>query len=139
MGGGMAGTYFHVWGARKLSDDIDDTETIDLAVHADGGHAGASAPTADPAGAYSAAGASAPTMAAAGAYITVTGATSAAAEIVSPPGSCAGAGALTPADPRTYIPITEATSTAAETIDAAGACSTAGASAPTTDPAGTYS
>ena len=39
----MAGTCLHVSGARKLSDDVDDTETIDLAVRADGGDAGASA------------------------------------------------------------------------------------------------
>ena len=47
--------------------------------------AGSSAPTTDPAGTYSGPGASAPTPAAAGTYIPVTGATSAAAEIVTLP------------------------------------------------------
>ena len=49
--------------------------------------AGSSEPTIDPAGTYSGPGASAPTPAAAGTYIPVTGATSAAAEIVDPAGS----------------------------------------------------
>jgi Protein of unknown function (DUF3383) len=83
--------------------------------------AGASAPTTDPAGTYSGAGASVPMLAAAGMYIPVTGATSAAAKIVSPPGT------YTP--PGASAPIT----------DPGGTYSAAGASAPTTDPAGTYS
>jgi hypothetical protein len=82
--------------------------------------AGASAPTTDPAGTYSSGGASAPTPADPGTYIPVTGATSAAAEIVSPPGTYCPAGASAPiADP-------------------GGTYSAAGTSAPTTDPAGTY-
>jgi hypothetical protein len=119
--------------------------------------AGASAPTTDPAGAYSGAGASAPTLAAAGTYIPAAGATSAAAEKVDKAGtyslagasapttdpagtySAAGASAPTSAAPGTYIPGTGATSTKAQKVDPAGTYSGAGASAPTTDPAGTYS
>ncbi len=83
--------------------------------------AGASAPTTDPAGRDSAAGAGAPTLAAPGANIPVTGATSAAAQIVSPPGTFHPPGATAPiADP-------------------GGTYSAAGATAPTIDPAGTYS
>ena len=83
--------------------------------------AGASAPTADPAGRHSAVGAGAPTLAGPEASTPVTGATSAAAEIVSPPGMYLPPGATAPiADPE-------------------GTYSAAGASAPTMDPAGTYS
>ena len=78
--------------------------------------AGASAPTTDPAGTDGGAGASAPTLAAAGAYIPITGATSAAAEIVDPARAYSLAGASAP------------------TTDPAGPDSGAGASAPT--PAG---
>ena len=96
-----------------------------------------SAPTTDPAGRHSAAaanplatdlasrhsaaGASAPTLAAPGASIPVTGATAAAAQIVSPPG--------------TYLP----PGASAPITDRGGTFSAAGATAPTTDPAGTYS
>ena len=83
--------------------------------------AGASAPTADPAGRHSAVGAGAPTLAAPDASTPVTGATSAAAEIVSPPGMYLPPGATAP------------------TADPGGTYSAAGASAPTMDPAGTYS
>src|SRR3984957_2085704 len=84
--------------------------------------AGASAPTTDPAGTYSAAGASAPTLADPGTYIPVTGATSAAAEIVDPAGtySLTGASAPTLAQPGYYVP-------------------TAGASSETQDDPGYYS
>ncbi len=83
--------------------------------------AGASAPTTDPAGRDSAVGAGAPTLAAPDASTPVTGATSAAAEIVSPPGMYLPPGATAPiADPE-------------------GTYSAAGATAPTMDPAGTYS
>ena len=119
--------------------------------------AAANAPTTDPAGTDGGAGASAPTLAAAGAYIPITGATSAAAEIVDPAGAYSpagasaatidpagaysgpGASAPTPADPGTHIPGAGATSAAAEILDPTGAYSPAGASAPTTDPAGTHS
>ena len=83
--------------------------------------AGASASTADPAGRHSAVGAGAPTLAAPDASTPVTGGTSAAAEIVSPPGMYLPPGATAP------------------TADPEGTYSAAGASAPTMDPAGTYS
>jgi hypothetical protein len=114
--------------------------------------AGASAPTTDPAGPYSGAGARAPTLAAAGAYIPITGATSAAAEIVDPAdtyrgasaattdpaGTDGGAGASAPtlAAAGASIPIAGATSAATEIVDLARAYSLAGAIAATTDPAG---
>ena len=81
--------------------------------------AGSSAPTRDPAGTYSGPGASAPTPAAAGTYIPVTGATSAAAEILDPAGaySLAGASAPTLAQPGYYVPTTGASS---ETPDSPG-------------------
>jgi Protein of unknown function (DUF3383) len=81
--------------------------------------AGSSAPTRDPAGTYSGPGASAPTPAAAGTYIPVTGATSAAAEILDPAGaySLAGASAATLAQPGYYVPTTGASS---ETPDSPG-------------------
>ncbi len=82
---------------------------------------GASAPTTDPAGAYSGAGGSAPTLAAPDASIPVTGATSAAAEIVSPAG--------------TYLP----PGATAPIADPGGTHSAAGASAAYDRPAGTYS
>ena len=109
-----AGTYIPVTGATSSGAEIvDPAGAYSLA--------GASAPTTDPADRHSAAGASAPTLAAPGAYIPVTEATSAAAEIVSPPGMYLPPGATAPkADP-------------------GGTYSAAGASAPTTDPAGTYS
>ena len=98
-----------------------------------------------------------PTPADEGTYIPVTGATSAAAEIVDPAGTYSGAGASAPttdpagtySGPRagaptlapagTYIPVMGATSAAAEIIDPAGTYSGPGASAPTADPAGTHS
>src|SRR5271166_983682 len=83
--------------------------------------AGSSMPTTDPAGTYSGPGASAPTPADPGTYIPATGATSVAAEIVDPAGTCSPAGA------------------SAATTDPAGAYSGAEASAPTQDPAGTFS
>ena len=83
--------------------------------------AGASASTADPAGRHSAVGAGAPTLAAPDASTPVTGGTSAAAEIVSPPGMYLPPGATAP------------------TADPEGTYSAAGVSAPTMDPAGTYS
>jgi hypothetical protein len=120
--------------------------------------AGATAYLIDPAGAYSppttesvgtedgaGASASAPTLAAAGAYIPITGATSAAAEIVDParayslagasaptadpagPDGGAGASAPTPADSGTDIPGAGATSAATEIVDFAGTYSPAGA------------
>ena len=124
--------------------------------------AGTSAPTTDPAGTDDGGiddgvGASAPTLAAAGVYIPITGATSAAAEIVDPEGdySLAGAGtSAPPTDPAgtdggagasaptlaaagAYIPITEASS-AAEIVEPEGTYSLAGASAPTLAAAGAY-
>ena len=74
--------------------------------------AGASAPTQDPAGTFSPAGASVPTLADPGTYIPVTGATSAAAEIVDFPGSysLAGASAPTLAQPGYYVPTAGASS-----------------------------
>jgi hypothetical protein len=117
---------------------------------------GASAPTVDPAGTYSGPGASAPTLAAAGTYISVTGATSSAAEVLDPAGTYSGVGASAPTtDPAgaysgadasaptlaaagAYIPVTGATSSAAEIADPAGTYSLAGASAPTLAAAGTY-
>jgi hypothetical protein len=108
--GAPAGYYYEAGAMAYL---IDPAGTYSLA--------GASAPTADPAGTYSGEGANAPALAAAGTYIPVTRATSAAAEIVSPPGTYCPAGASGPiADP-------------------GGTYSAAGASAPTTDPAGKYS
>ena len=68
--------------------------------------AGSSLPTTDPAGTYSLPDASAPTPADPGTYIPVTGATSAAAEIVDPAGtySLAGASKPTLAQPGFYVP-----------------------------------
>ena len=133
----MAGTFFHVSGARKLSDDIDDTETIGLAVQADGGHAGASAPTTDPAGAFGGAGAGAPTPADLGIYIPVAEATSAAAGTFDATGAHNAAGVPSPTDPAgayrgwgararplvaasTGIPVSEATPSAPKIVNFAG-------------------
>jgi Protein of unknown function (DUF3383) len=68
--------------------------------------AGTSMPTTDPAGTYSGPGANLPMPAAPGRYIPVTGATSAAAEIVDSPGSYSlvGASAPTLAQPGYYVP-----------------------------------
>ena len=119
--------------------------------------AGASGPTTGPAGRRSAVGASAPTLAAApGAYVPVTGATSAAAEIVDPDGAyslagasgattdpvdrhSAGASAPTLAAPGAYIPATGATSSVAKAKSPPGTYLSPGATAPTADPGGTYS
>ena len=69
--------------------------------------AGSSLPTTDPAGTWSGPGASAPTPAAPGTYIPVTGAASAAAQIIDPAGfySLAGASAPTLAKPGYYVPL----------------------------------
>ena len=109
-----ASAYIPVIGATSSAEEIvDPAGAYSLA--------GASAPTADPAGRHSAVGAGAPTLAGPEASTPVTGATSAAAEIVSPPGMYLPPGATAPiADPE-------------------GTYSAAGASAPTMDPAGTYS
>ncbi len=120
MGGGMAGTCLHLSGGRKLSDGIDDTETIGLAVQADGGHAGPSASTTDSAAQYSGAGAGVLTSADPRTYIPITEATSVAAKTVDAAGGYSGAGASAP------------------TTDPAGAYSGSGARAPPLASAGTY-
>ena len=131
MGGGMAGTCLHVSGAGKLSDDIDDTETIDLAVQADGGHAGPSGPATDPAGAYGGAEAGALTPADPRTYIPITEATSAAAQTIDAAGAyrTAGASAPTMAAAGTNVTVTGATSAAAEIVSPPGAYSGAAAGA----------
>ena len=106
-----AGVYIPIAGATSAAAEIVDPAGAYSP-------AGASAPTTDPAGTDGGAGASAPTLAAAGAYIPVTGATSAAAEIVDPAGAYSLAGASAP------------------TTDPAGRRSAAGASAPTLAAAG---
>jgi hypothetical protein len=144
-----AGTYIPGTGAKSATAQIADP----AGTYSD---AGASAPTTDPAGTYSGPGASAPTLAAAGTYIPVTGATSAASEIVDPAGAFSPAGANaptidpagtysgpgasgpTPAAAGTYIPVSGASSASAEVVDPAGAYSCPGASAPTLAAAGTY-
>ncbi len=108
------GTYIPVAGATSsAAENVDPAGAYSLA--------GVSAAMIDPAGRRSAAGVSAPTLAAPGARIPATEATSAAAKIVSPPG--------------TYLP----PGATAPISDPGGTYSAAGASAPTTDPAGTYS
>ena len=109
------GAYIPVTGATSSATEFVDPSGACLA------GASASAPTTDSVSRYSAAGAGGPMLAARDASIPVSGATSAAAKIVSPPG--------------TYLP----PGASAPIADPGGTYSAAGASAPTTDPAGTYS
>jgi len=145
-----ASTYIPITGATSAA-----AESVDPAAFYS--PAGASAATIDPVATDGGAGGSALTLAAARAYIPVTGATSAAAEVVDAAGayslagasapttdparrrSAAGASAPTLAAAGASIPVTGATSSAAEIVDPAGAYSLASASAPTTDPASRYS
>ena len=115
----------------QLSSAHRRTETIGLAVQADGGHAGPSGPATDLAGAYGGAEAGALTPADPRTYIPITEATSAAAQTIDAAGAyrTAGASAPTMAAAGTNITVTGATSAAAEIVSPPGAYSGAAAGA----------